>query len=286
MLSKVQIDNGPLTCICYNSDFEYLAIGTQNRFISIISSRSGKILSNFKGHTYEVSTVHFNPNHSQLCSGGREKQAFIWDVASHSIIQKLAGHFSPIMDVKFCDENLLITSSLDGEMKAWDIRAKTCLQTFSEASDSVISLEYNDKYIYTGSADGILRTYDLRQAQLYVDEIGSVITDIQILKSNNGILTLSQDGVIRLLDRYNGKLCKFHEVEKYSENLKCKVGFNEKWIIFGTAEGSINIFDQNFELINELPAHSNSVQSISAHATENRFASIGQDGFLNLYFKI
>ena len=47
------------------------------------------------------------------------------------------------------------------------------LQVLDEAKDSVTCLQVSDHEILTGSADGRIRRYDIRQGKLYADMIGS-----------------------------------------------------------------------------------------------------------------
>ena len=46
-------------------------------------------------------------------------------------------------------------------------------QVLDEAKDSVTCLQVSDHEILTGSADGRIRRYDIRQGKLYADMIGS-----------------------------------------------------------------------------------------------------------------
>eukprot|EP00835_Amoeboradix_gromovi_P006166 NODE_677_length_5302_cov_0.446089.p2 type:complete len:286 gc:universal NODE_677_length_5302_cov_0.446089:4147-3290(-) len=285
MRSKIHISNDPLTSMSFNSDFEYLAIGGYNRLVSIVSAKSGKVLSQLKGHTYEVLSNKFNPNHSQIASGGKEKDIFIWDVLT-GVFNKLKGHQSHILDLSYHDSNILLSSSLDSSVIIWDLRSNKVVQTLQDAQDSVLSVKSIDSEIFSASMDGNIRTYDLRNNKLITDNVSSSITDLDLFRTSRKLLSYSQDGCIRVIQRDNGKLTRIFQGKPYSNNSKCRLMCNDDKIVSGDEHGVVTIYNQDFTVYDEIKCHSSAVQSISCHDSDNCFATIGQDGCLNLHSRI
>ena len=286
MRSKFHISNEPLICLSHNSDFEYLTIGGYSRLVYIVSNRSGKILSQLKGHTYQIYAVQFNPNHKQVVSGGKEKDLYFWDIPTQSLKNKLKGHLSHILDLFYYNEDVVLSGSLDSTAKIWDIRSNKCVQTFDDATDGVLRVLAVENEIITTSTDGCLRTYDIRNNKLIVDAHYSPITDVQLFKGGKQLLTYSQDGIVRTIQRENGKLFKKCIREPFTTNLKCKLMGNDDKIVCGDSDGVVTVYDANGTIANEIKCHEKCVQSISCHTSENKFASIGEDGFLNLHFNV
>lgn len=51
-----------------------------------------------------------------------------------------------------------------------------------------------------------MRTYDIRQGQLKVDNIGHPITSLKTTKDEKLLLVSTLDNTIRLFDKYDGKV--------------------------------------------------------------------------------
>jgi len=97
--------------------------------------------------------------------------------------------------------------------------------TFSEAKDSISSIDVKGPEITVGCVDGRVRCYDLRMGQTDVDVIGreysplihmlytptdtmhsDPVTSVTIAKANDSYLVSTLDSTLRLMDKRDGKL--------------------------------------------------------------------------------
>lgn len=84
-----------------------------------------------------VRTVAFDPvNNSRLASGSSDGAVVLWDVVEESGLFRLLGHRGAITDMHFVSLDdgaldCLITSSLDGFVKVWDLKGQCCVQTIT-----------------------------------------------------------------------------------------------------------------------------------------------------------
>lgn len=62
--------------------------------------------------------------------------------------------------------------------------------------------------IASGSYDGRVRIYDVRQGRTTVDVLAHPVTSVRCSADGNALLASTLDGRIRMLDRENGKLLK------------------------------------------------------------------------------
>lgn len=75
-----------------------------------------------------------------------------------------------------------------------------------EATDNVLSMDVNAYEIASGSADGHMRIYDIREGRLFVDYIGESVTSVKLTDDNQACLVSSMDGYVRMFDKTNGAL--------------------------------------------------------------------------------
>lgn len=62
--------------------------------------------------------------------------------------------------------------------------------------------------IVSGSYDGRVRVYDLRNGVTNVDVMGNPVTSVRFSQDGNAILASSLDGWVRMIDRDDGKVLK------------------------------------------------------------------------------
>lgn len=113
-----------------------------------------------------------------------------------------------------------------------------------EAKDCITGLLVTEHKIISSSLDGCLRHYDLRAGELTCDKIGESITAMSMTSDEQCILAACQDGAIRLIDidggealsEYRGHLPKDYKID-------CGVMKGDSHIISGTTFGSVLVWD-------------------------------------------
>ena len=71
---------------------------------------------------------------SRLASGSSDGSVVLWDIVAETGLFRLLGHRGGITDIHFVSLeqdslDLLITTSLDGFVKVWDLKGQCCIQT-------------------------------------------------------------------------------------------------------------------------------------------------------------
>lgn len=187
----------------------YFLSGGHDRKINLFNTASGALVTAFEGHAWEVYDVCISHDGSNFLSGGGDRAVFLWDASARRIVRRFTGHFQRINAVGFGgDSSVAASASYDQSVRLWDIRSSSRfpLMVLEEAKDSVSSLHLHGPEILTGSVDGHLRCYDIRNGRLRTDNVQHPVTSVRFTDDRLALLSASLDSHIRLFDAESGVL--------------------------------------------------------------------------------
>lgn len=150
---------------------------------------AGKVLHKLEGHTAPVTALAFSADNSKLASVGGDQVVRVWDTKQGTKLKELKGHTAPIMAVAFGGNNMLITGGIDKVARLWDVGKDAPIQTFpaNKSMISAVALRADGKQALVGSADGMLRVYDVTGAPKELTSVSAQLSGI-------GAVTYGPDG--------------------------------------------------------------------------------------------
>ncbi|ANB11445.1 Mdv1p [Sugiyamaella lignohabitans] len=193
-------------------------------------------------------------------------------------VETFAAHVGEITALNFSD-NTLVTGSADKTIRQWDIQTGRCLQTldvlWASAQSSAasafggfddtrwrrktmvpgaggeVSAEYDfvgalqcfDAALATGTADGIVRLWDLRTGQVHRSLLGHTgpVTCLQF--DDVHLATGSLDRSIRIWDLRTGSIFDAFAYESPITSLH----FDTRRIVSANSENTVKIYDREVE---------------------------------------
>ena len=77
-----------------------------------------------------------------LCSGGQDTDITIWDSTTQEASYRLTGHRGAVVSCRFIPkrDDVLVSGSADGLIKIWDLKVQQCVQTIVASDTQVTSL--------------------------------------------------------------------------------------------------------------------------------------------------
>ncbi len=102
---------------------------------SVFNVKSGKVLTELKGHTAPIVSLCFSHDGTRIATGSTDKTVRLWNSQNGQCLATLNGHTGPIALVAFNpDDKIIITSAADKTTRFWNVNTNLCAYTLNIAS--------------------------------------------------------------------------------------------------------------------------------------------------------
>lgn len=167
---------------------------------------SGLPVRRIRNHAGGVTCVKFNEDSSVAISGSRDNSVQFYDIRSRSL--------EPI-------------------------------QTLKEAKDCITGLIVASNKIVTSSLDGCIRHYDIRAGELTCDKIGIPIVSLAMTSDEQCVLASCQDEAIRLVDTDTGDVLVEYKGHCGAKDyrIECDVSKGDGYVLSGSSYGQLIFYD-------------------------------------------
>ena len=158
------------SCIAFSPDNTQFVLCNRN-VVTVQASDSETILAEFQlpSDTY-VQNCCFSPD-GRLFAIASKKIAYVWNISNSSflLIGTFSNHTDIIISLVFSSPLTLISVSLDGLVKFWQIDASSTAQATSDPKSTLptstsiefVSLQAGEGIAISGDSDGVIKTWDL-----------------------------------------------------------------------------------------------------------------------------
>jgi len=282
LLQNFDCRQGAVRAARFNVDGNYCITAGSDKTVKLWNPYRQIHLKTYTGCGSEVLDVAGSSDNSLILAGGRAKQPTIFDVESGKMVKRWKGHGGGVNAVAFNeDSTVAISAGQDGLVYCYDVRSRgPPIQILEEATDGVLCLDVNAYEIVTGSADGNIRLYDLREGRLFVDFVGDSVTSVTLTGDNQCILASSMNGFIRLIEKSNGQLLNDYTGHKNKEyRIESGVLASNNEVVSGSEDGHIYVWDlvETSLLTKLVHSGAKNVHSLSVHPSRQCLISVARE---------
>ena len=161
---------GRLWDAALSPDGRFLAVGGWGigegiGWIYVLSMRTGRIEQVLKGHTDIVNCLAFarRPDgRNILASGGWDRTARLWDLATGRCVQVLGDHGESVRGVAFApDGSRLVTASYDKKARIWSVADGRCESVLEGHTEGLLCVAWSPdgETLATGGFDRSIRIW-------------------------------------------------------------------------------------------------------------------------------
>lgn len=152
-----------VNALTWSPDGKYIASASDDTFVQIFESATGKRSIIYRGHTEEVAAVAWSPNGPFIASSGQDRTVQVWDAARGGApVLTYKGHSDRVNSVSWSrNSHLLVSGSDDKSVQVWLANSGGRAFTFLGHTAGVLCVGWqpNNTSVASGSWDGTLRDW-------------------------------------------------------------------------------------------------------------------------------
>ncbi|CAL9702234.1 unnamed protein product [Knipowitschia caucasica] len=185
-LQEFEAHTSSVSCLSLGkSSGRLLATGGEDCRVNIWAVSKANCIMSLTGSKSPVECLQLNTTEEKVVAGSKSGSIKIWDLESAKLSRTLMGHKANITSLGChpLSDNFLASSSIDTNIKLWDVRKKGYIFRYQGHSDAVRSLAFSPdgRWLASASDDCVVKLWDLG--------LGKVITEF---KSHTGAVNIVQ----------------------------------------------------------------------------------------------
>ncbi|EIN03683.1 WD40 repeat-like protein [Punctularia strigosozonata HHB-11173 SS5] len=246
-----------------------------------------------EGHRFDVTSVAFSPDGSQIASGSWDSTIRIWNAdTGKEIREPLRGHTRIVTSLSFSpDGKRLASASNDETVRLWDVR--TGQQTGQPLEGHTfwvycVAFSPDGNRIVSGSADYTLRLWDAQTGQAIGEPLrghSGLVKSVAFSPDGKHIASGSMDSTIRLWDAGTGK--SVGDPLRGHDHWVLSVAYSPDGarIVSGSDDNTIRIWDTQTRqtVLGPLQGHEKGVTSMAFSPDGKYVVSGSWDGTMRIW---
>lgn len=150
-----------------------------------------------------------------------------------------------------------------------------------------VAVSKDEPLLLTGSIDGCVRLYDIRRGILQTDQIHHPVTSVQLTANNQAYICAALDSILRLMDVESGTLLNSYEGHiNCTYRSRISLFANDALVVAGSEDGTLFIWGfLHADVKDKIQAHRQCITSVVSDRNESLLATTSLDGTARLWLK-
>ena len=248
---SLKISDSKITSISINHNGTWIAFGSKYLGqLFIWEWKSESFVYKQQGHFFDITTISYSPDASQIASGASDGRIKIWDVFNTSCIITFNEHTSKVTEIHYATNkpNVLVSSSLDGTVRVYDLIKYKNFRTMTTPNPTQFTccaVDFSGDIVCAGSLDTYsIYVWSIKTGDL-IDVLAGHTAPVSSLVFSNikdMLLSGSWDNTVKMWELYSKKGIS----ETYEHNSKITaiaLSPDDKEIAVSTLNGELYIWD-------------------------------------------
>jgi periodic tryptophan protein 2 len=249
-IQSMSVSRDALTTSVFNASSDLIAIGCAKLGQLLVWNwQNESYVFKQQGHFYDVLSIDFSKDGSQIVTGSADGKVKIWNVRTGLCFVTFTEHKMPVTAVRFIPSNHAVASaSMDGTVRAFDLIRYRNFRTFQGAEPtqfSCLTIDPSGEILAAGSKDTFqIHVWSLKTGSLLDVFSGheGPISGITFDGNGTTLATSSWDKTVQLWDTFTGKGRK-ESLTHYHDVLCLAYRPDGKQMCAGTLDGQLSFWE-------------------------------------------
>lgn len=208
-IHTLSLSNQVIKTVAINNTGEWLAFGCPSaQQLLVWEWRSETYIIKQRGHAYGMRCMAYSPDGVVVATGGEDGSIKLWNTSSGFCYCTLKNHTAPITALAFANASVIMSSSLDGTVRAHDLNRYRNFKTYTTPSPcqfSTLAVDPAGEVLVAGTMDPFhIYTWSVQTGKILDILTGHVgpISSLSFHPTRGTLSSASWDGTVKIWDLY------------------------------------------------------------------------------------
>ena len=208
-IHTLSLSNQVIKTVAINDTGEWLAFGCpSSQQLLVWEWRSETYIIKQRGHAYGMRCMAYSPDGVVVATGGEDGSIKLWNTSSGFCYCTLKSHTAPVTACTFANSSVIMSSSLDGTVRAHDLNRYRNFKTYTAPSPcqfTTIAVDPAGEVLVAGTMDPFhIYSWNLQSGKLLDILTGHVgpISSLCFHPIRGTLSSASWDGTVKIWDLY------------------------------------------------------------------------------------
>ncbi|CCG80887.1 Uncharacterized WD repeat-containing protein C18B5.10c [Taphrina deformans PYCC 5710] len=186
----------------YSPDGKFLAVGTKDETISIISVTDQKVVREWQEKRTSIHQIVWSHSGHLLCLSTQQGTVKVFETLEWRFLHEIEGNTSSVFCLEFDPlGRYLAVGGADAIISLWDLRDWICVRTFNALTQPIrtLSFSFDGAYIASGSEDNFIDISDVETGeQVHTISVNSTTNAIAWHPNKLNLAIANEDKLLKL----------------------------------------------------------------------------------------